>query len=131
MRNFVLFISFLLLLFSCNLPELKKLNSESKKEVQSIVKELKLEQFEYSYHSKYNHGKSRNFFSVKLWNIDDSTDFKAYNDRVIQVFEKSNYELKNQDFIRISYFKNYIPVNLFVYYEIDPRTKEIINEGTR
>ena len=125
---------FLLLMFyvsSCNLPEIKDLTKESKKEIDSIVKELKLEQFEYSYHSKTTNGKTRKMFSVDLYNIDDSIDFKPYNDRIIKAFENSQFELKSQDFIRIGYFKRYIPVDLYVYFDIDPRTKQIIDEGTQ
>lgn len=124
---FLLALSFL----SCNLPELKELSNESKKEIDSITNELKLEQFEYSYHSKTTDGKSKNFFSVKLYNIDDSADFKAYNNRIIGVFENSDFDLKSQDFIRIGYFKKLMALDLYVYYEIDPISKEIINEGTQ
>lgn len=131
MKKTILFIGIALFLNSCNLPEMKELTNESKKEMDSIVKELKLEQFEYSYHSKTVNGQSKIFFSIKLYNIDDSTDFKAYNNRIIKVFENSEFELKNQDFIRIGYFRRYVPVDLYVYYEIDPRTKQIIKEGTK
>jgi hypothetical protein len=131
MKNICLIIACSMLLFSCNLPEMKELTSESKKEVASIVKELKLEQFGYSYHSKTEFGKTKKVFFIDLYNIDDSTDFKAYNERVIEVFEKSNYELKSQDFIRIGYFKKYFASDIYVFYDIDPKTNEIINEGTQ
>lgn len=114
---------------ACNLPEIKKLNSESKKEIDEIINELKLEDFHYSFHQKTTNGNGKKFFSVKLSNIDDSTDFKPYNDRIISAFEKSGYDFRDQDFIRIGYFKQLMSINLYVSYEIDPRTKQIIKEG--
>lgn len=121
--------SILLLVNSCNLPEMKKLNNESKKEIDKIINELRLEDFQYSFHQKTTNGNEKKFFSVKLSNIDDSTDFKLYNDRIISAFEKSGYDFKDQDFIRIGYFKQLIPIDLYVYYEIDPKNKQIIKEG--
>lgn len=121
----------LLLVNSCNLPEMKKLNNESKKEIDEIINELKLEDFQYSFHQKTTNGNEKKFFSVKLSNIDDSTDFKLYNDRIISAFEKSGYDFKDQDFIRIGYFKQLMTIDLYVYYEIDPRTKQIIKEGSQ
>lgn len=121
----------LLLVNSCNLPEMKKLNNESKKEIDEIINELKLEDFQYSFHQKTTNGNEKKFFSVKLSNIDDSTDFKLYNDRIISAFEKSGYDFKDQNFIRIGYFKQLMTIDLYVYYEIDPRTKQIIKEGSQ
>ena len=121
--------SILLLVNSCNLPEMKKLKKKKKKEIDKIINELRLEDFQYSFHQKTTNGNEKKFFSVKLSNIDDSTDFKLYNDRIISAFEKSGYDFKDQDFIRIGYFKQLIPIDLYVYYEIDPKNKQIIKEG--
>ncbi|MBC9811461.1 hypothetical protein H9Y05_03135 [Crocinitomicaceae bacterium CZZ-1] len=121
----------LLLVNSCNLPEMKKLNNESKKEIDEIINELKLEDFQYSFHQKTTNENTKKAFFVDLSNIDDSTDFKPYNDRIISAFEKSGYDFKDQDFIRIGYFKQLMTIDLYVYYEIDPRTKQIIKEGSQ
>lgn len=121
----------LLLVNSCNLPEMKKLNNESKKEIDEIINELKLEDFQYSFHQKTTNGNTKKAFFVDLSNIDNSTDFKPYNDRIISAFEKSGYDFKDQDFIRIGYFKQLMTIDLYVYYEIDPRTKQIIKEGSQ
>lgn len=115
---------------SCNLPEMKKLNNESKKEIDSIISELKLEQLEHSYRSKTTNGKTRTVFYVNLWNIDDSTDFKAYNERIISAFEKSGYDFRDINYISIGYYKKYYASGLYVYYDINPKTKQIIKEGT-
>lgn len=114
---------------ACNLPEIKKLNSESKKEIDQIINELQLEDFQYSFSQKTTNGNTKKVFFVELSNIDDSTDFKPYNERIISAFEKSGYDFTDQDFIRIGYFKQLMSINLYVYYEIDPRTKQIIKEG--
>lgn len=124
-RLFILII----LVSSCGLQEVKELNSESKKEIDQIINELKLEDFHYSFHRKTNNGSVKKFFSIKLSNIDDSTDFKSYNDRIISAFETSGYDFTDQDFIRIGYFKQFIPIDLYVFYEINPKTRQIINEG--
>jgi hypothetical protein len=131
MRKNIIYLSAILILNSCNLPEMKKLNKESEKELQSIINELNIENFQYSYHSKTENGKSKSFFSVKLSNIDDSADFRVYNDRIISAFEKSGFEFEEQDFIRISYFKKLFALDYFVYYEINPKTRRIIKEGTK
>jgi hypothetical protein len=110
---------------------MKKLTKESKAEMDKIVKELKLEKFDHSYSSNLNNGKTTSWFSIKLSNIDDSIDFKPYNDRIISLFEKSGYSFKDQDYITISYFKNYFAMDLYVYYTINPKTKEIIRVDTQ
>ena len=130
-RNIYIVLGTFIVLSSCNLPEIKELKHESKQEMDSIIEELELEQLSYSYHSKTTNGKSKDVFHIDLWNIDDSTDFKAYNDRLISIFEKSDFELLNQNYIQIAYFKKYIPVDLYVYYNIDPKTRQIIKEGTK
>lgn len=38
------------------------------------------------------------------------------------------YDFKDQDFIRIGYFKQLIPIDLYVYYAIDQKNKQIIKE---
>ncbi len=121
----VLFVS------ACGLPEMKKLTKESKAEMNKIVKELKLEKFDHSYSSKYRNGKTTKAFYIDLANIDDSIDFESYNNRIISLFEKSGYNFKDQDFIRIGYFKNYFGADTYVSYTIDPKTKEIISEKTQ
>jgi hypothetical protein len=130
MKNKICFLVLVSLINSCNISKTKKLNQYSKKEINKIVNELKLEQFTYSYHYENTNGKELKFFFIDLYNIDDSIDFKQYNNRIIELFEKSKFEIKNQSFIRIGYFKQYIPVDLFVYYDIDPKSKKIISEGT-
>ncbi len=130
MKNKLCFLVLILLINSCNITKSKELNEYSKKEINKIVNELKLEQFNYSYHYENTNGKELKIFYIDLYNIDDSIDFKQYNNRIIELFEKSKFEIKNQSFIRIGYFKQYIPVHLFVYYDIDPKSKKIISEGT-
>lgn len=125
----IIYVLITLVLASCNLPEVKELNNESKKVIDQIISELKLEDFQYSFHQKTKNGNTKKFFSVKLSNIDDSVDFKPYNDKIISAFEKSEYDFKDQDFIRIGYFKQFITIDLYVYYEIDPKTRKIIKEG--
>lgn len=131
MKKYLFYLSLFLTLSSCNLPEMKELNDESKKELDSIVNELKLEQIKHFYSSKTKNGETKTFFYVDLWNIDDSTDFKAYNDRIISAFEKSGYDFKDLNYISITYFKKYVASDLYVYYDIDPKTKQILKEGTQ
>jgi hypothetical protein len=130
MKN-IIYLLALLILNSCNLPEIKELNNESKRELDLIVNELKLEQFEYSFRSKITDGISKKTFYVNLYNIDDSTDFKSYNERIISIFEKSNFDFKDISYIGITYFRKYYASDIYVYYDIDPRTKNIIKEGTK
>lgn len=130
-NNFGLIYLLLFVFASCNLPEKKELKTATKKEINKIIGELKLEQFQYSFSSKSKNGNTTNIFYVDLFDIEDSVDFKPYNDRIIDAFENSDYDLKSQDFIRIGYFRKYIPVDLYVYYDIDPSTRMIIKEGYR
>jgi hypothetical protein len=120
---------------SCGLPEMKtemkKLTKESKAEMNKIQTELKLERFDHTFSKKFRNGKTTKAFYVELANIDDSIDFEPYNDRIISLFEKSGYNFKDQDFIRIGYFKNYFAVDTYVSYKIDPKTKEIISIDTQ
>jgi hypothetical protein len=130
MKKTICFLVLLSLITSCNIPKSKKLTAFSKKEIKKIIQELKLEQFEYSYHTENSNKKQTTILFVDLYDIDDSTNFKQYNNRIIELFEKSKFEIKNQNIIRIGYFKKYIPVDLYVYYDIDPKTRRIIQEGT-
>ncbi len=124
-KYFIVF-SFFLIFLGCGLPEMKKLNSESKKEIDQIVKELKLEQFKYTYQNKTKNGKTKKIFLVELYEIDDSTNFEPYNDRIISAFEKSKFELKSMTVIRIAYIRNVMNADLLVRYDIDPITKKIV-----
>jgi antitoxin component YwqK of YwqJK toxin-antitoxin module len=124
-----------LFMYSCGLSdmktEMKKLTKESKTEMDKIRTELKLEKFDHTFSEKYRNGKTTKAFYVELANIDDSIDFEPYNDRIISLFEKSGYNFKDQDFIRIGYFKNFFAVDTYVSYKIDPKTKEIISVDTQ
>jgi len=118
-----------IILSSCglfSLPSNKELNKESKKELDKIVKELKLEDLNYSYRSKSVNGKETKYFDVILTDIDDSTNFIIYNNRLIRAFEKSNFEFADVNYIEIFYLKKYIPVDVYVIYTIDPVTKKIV-----
>lgn len=118
-----------LILSSCGLfglPRSKELNKESKNELDKIVKELKLEDLKYSYGWKSLNGKETKYFDVILADIDDSTDFIPFNNRLIGAFEKSDFEFSGIDYISIGYLKKYIPVDVYVVYTIDPKTKKII-----
>lgn len=118
-----------LLLSSCNIPELKELNVESKKEINIIIKELKLEKLDYGIFSKSIDGKQKNYFKLRLYNIDDSVDFIPYNNRLIDAFDNSGYKLQQYDFVVFYYYKNYLSGDLYKYYIVNSKDRKIIEEG--
>jgi hypothetical protein len=118
-----------LLLTSCSFPELKKLNTESKKDLDTIIKDLKLEKFDYGVYDKTIDGKQRNYFKVSMHDIDDSVDFEPYNARIIKVFNKSGYNLKQYDFVVFYYYKDYFKAKLYKFYKIRASDGKILEEA--
>jgi hypothetical protein len=118
-----------LIISSCGMPELKKLKSESKGEIDSLISELKLEKFDYGIHSKTIGGQQKNYFKVRLYNIDDSLNFEPYNVRIIKTFDKSGYNLKQYDFVVFYYYKSYSNGDLFKFYRVRARDGKILEEA--
>ncbi len=127
MKN--IFVGLALILSSCGMQELKKLNTETQEEINSIVSELKLEDFDYGNYTKLIDGKNQNYFKVRLSNIDDTTNLESYNLRIIEAFNKSDYNLNQYNFVAFYYYKNYKSGDLFRFYKVRANDGEILEES--
>jgi|GEM_PF-3552767 len=126
----IIFTLLAIIFFGC-VKATKPLNPKSKRELNTIISELKLENVDYGYVSKTTNGVKSDYFKISMKDIDDSTDFVPYTKRLIQLFNNSGYELDKCDFIVFYFYKAHLQAKLFKFYRINPRNYTIIEETDR
>lgn len=107
----------------------KPLKKESSDELDRITNELKLERFNYGFTKRSKNGKEEEYFKVDLGDIDDSTNFIPYTHRIIKLFNDSDYQLNRVDFVCFYFTKNEALADIYVFYKINPRTLQVMEES--
>ncbi len=128
LNNTILCVLLFVITNAC-VPSNKPLKKDSAGELDKIINELKLERFNYGFAKRNKNGKNEEYFKVDLGDIDDSTNFVPYTHRIIKLFNDSDYQLNKVDFVCFYFTKNEVMADIYVFYKIDPRTLNVIEES--
>lgn len=126
-----LVIALISIFIGCGLPPQKKLSDESRRELESIKKQLQAENIQYGYIKKTSNGIESLYFRISIYDIPGGlkSELPKFNLLLINSFKKSGF---NFDKCTVSFFyiERYQDAKLLKHYKTDP-SGNILHEADK